>query len=291
MPLRICSLLIVLAISAACAKSPVESAGEFTSDFATALRKVKPDLKVDIEENLKLQVQGGGQTNTAFLNNAFTEYQNNPANKDAIIQRYISSVIETAYQSAHPKAIERESIVPIVKDRAWLQDIAKSIKKQVQGSKKMPELVTEDLNADLIILYASDSANNIRYLNPTDLKEAHVEKAELRKLACDNLLRILPDIKVKGSNGIYMFVAGGTYEASLLLIDSVLKSPQIQVKGERVVAVPARDMLLITGSEDPNNLATVRKAVQDTMKRGMYTLTPKLFVYRNGALEEFQGGH
>lgn len=289
MTFRICSLLIALALSTACAKTPMESAGEFTTDFATALRKVKPDFKVEIEENLKLQVQAGGQTNTAFLNNAFTEYQNNPANKDAIIQRYISTVIETADRSARPKALERETIVPIIKDRAWLEDVTKSLPKK--GSQKPLDLVTEDLNADLMILYASDAANSIRYLNASDLKEAHVEKSELRKLACENLLRILPKINVKGGNGIYMLKAGGTYEASLLLIDSVLKSPEIEVKGERVVAVPARDVLFVTGSEDLENLANIRKLVQDATKRGMYTLTPKLFVYRNGALEEFQGGH
>ena len=54
-----------------------------------------------------------------------------------------------------------------------------------------------------------------------------------------------------------MLKAGGDYEASLLLFDDIWRDGQVKVDGDIVVAVPAKDVLLVTGS---NNLKASRFA-------------------------------
>jgi len=49
------------------------------------------------------------------------------------------------------------------------------------------------------------------------------------------------------------------------------------VKGDFVIGVPARDMLLITGSNDKANLAGLRKMIKETYEGGDHTISDKLF--------------
>jgi uncharacterized protein YtpQ (UPF0354 family) len=92
-----------------------------------------------------------------------------------------------------------------------------------------------------------------------------------------------------GNNGFYMMSAGGYYEASLLLLDWIWRDVRMVVKGDIVVAIPTRDVLLVTGSQDPEGLAKVKQIVADASNRGTYRLTSKLFVYRDGRFDEFTG--
>ena len=154
--------------------------------------------------------------------------------------------------------------------------------------KELKENVHEDLNADLVILYAEDSAKNIRYFSPEDLEKAKIEKHELRELACENLKRILPEIERHGENGLFMVTAGGDYEASLLLFDFIWDDMKKEVRGDVVVAIPTRDLLLVTGSQDTQGIEKMKQIVQKTAAEGSYRLTTQLFVFRDGQLEEFK---
>jgi uncharacterized protein YtpQ (UPF0354 family) len=117
---------------------------------------------------------------------------------------------------------------------------------------------------------------------------AKVERPELRALACENLKRLLPKIERHGTGGVYMVTAGGDYEASLLLLDSIWSGGEMEVKGEVVVAIPTRDLLLVTGSKDSEGIEKVKRMVKEASS-GAYRLTQKLFVYRSGRFEEFTG--
>ena len=157
----------------------------------------------------------------------------------------------------------------------------------IRGAKEVPEHVYEDFSPDLIILYAEDSPKNIRYLGPKDLELAKIQRPELRALACANLKRLLPKIERHGTNGLYMITAGGDYEASLLLLDSIWSGGEMDVKGEVVVAIPTRDLLLVTGSQNPQGIEKMKQMVKEASTSGSYRLTQKLFVYRSGRFGEF----
>ena len=123
-------------------------------------------------------------------------------------------------------------------------------------------------------------------VTPKDLEEAKIERKDLRTIACENLKRLLPKIERHGDRGSYIITAGGNYEASLLVLDSIWTGGQMDVKGDIVVAIPTRDLLLVTGSEDREGIAKVKQMVTKTYAEGTYRLTPKLFVFRNGKFNE-----
>ena len=258
--------------------------GEFTRAFSEALSKAEPGLKVVIVRDLELKVTAAdGRDSTSFLDNAYDTYKQDPKAKDDVIKRFVTAGLETI--GTIRDGVDRTRIVPVIKDRPWLEETRQAL--MSRGAKEVPEQVYEDFSPDLIILYAEDSPKNIRYLGPKDLELAKIERSELRALACTNLTRLLPKIERHGTNGFYMITAGGDYEASLLLLDPIWSGGQMEVRGDVVVAIPTRDLLLVTGSQNPQGIEKVKQMVKEASTGGSYRLTQKLFVYRNGRFGEF----
>lgn len=262
---------------------PLLSASAYTQEYVTHLQKILPNSKIAVTQDLELKVtDADGKDLTAFLHNSYKEYLSHAQDKDAIIAKYVKA-------SAEPldfAKVTPSRIIPVIKDRAWLVEIQKSMKDR--GAKEPPENVYESLNDELVIVYAEDSPKNLRYLTPKDLKTAGLEKESLRELAVTNLRALLTKVEGRGGNGLFMLTAGGDYEASLLLFDNIWSGNSFKVDGDYVVAVPARDLLLITGSKDQAGLAKIREIARKTMAESPYYLTSDLFVYRNGHFTKFQ---
>jgi uncharacterized protein YtpQ (UPF0354 family) len=257
-------VLAVLLLCSACSTNTNAqlTPEQFTREYADALRAASPGLKVEAVRNLELRVVSqDGKESTAFLDNAYDSYKQDPGKKAETIATFVAANIASIQVLQHE--IDRTRIVPVIKDREWLREIQQAMLSR--GAKEVPEHVFDDLCTDLVIVYAEDSPQNIRYLVPDDLKSAKLERKDLRALV----------------------TAGGDYEASLLLLDSFGCEKPVEVKGEVVVAIPSRDLLLVTGSLDQEGLAKVNELVQKTYHGGAYRLTPKLFVRRDGAFVEF----
>lgn len=282
------SLFTIVTLLTGCSKSSVLSPGEFTDAFIESLQKSRPGLRVEKVQDLDIKISQEGKNELRnYLNNAYDVYQQDPSDRANVLLKYTRSTLESI--DLQDKKLDTTRIIPIVKDRAWIEETRQAI--LAQGADKAPEHVREDLNRELIVLYAEDTENNIRYLSPDALKEAGLDTSKLREIACENLKRLLPEIKRHGEDGVYMLNAGGTFEASLLLLDFVWKDPGLNVKGDLVFAIPARDLLMVTGSEDPAGIARLREVIAEVFsENSAYRLTQKLFLYREGKIEVFAEG-
>jgi uncharacterized protein YtpQ (UPF0354 family) len=281
------SVLVALGVCSGCSKSDILSPSQFTNEYADVLRKSMPGLKVEVVKDMELHVTTtDGSQSTAYLDNAYDTYKQDPKSKAEIINKFVAAGVETIARSGKPEEVDRKLIVPIIKDRLWIEETRQAM--IARGAKQIPEIVYEDLNSDLVILYAEDSPKNIRYLSPKDLETAQIDRKGLRRLACENLKRLLPKIERHGANGLFMVTAGGDYEASLLLLDSIWGDMRKEVRGDVVIAIPCRDLLLVTGSEDGQNLDKMKQMVQKSFQDGSYRLTTKLFIMREGQFEEFK---
>jgi uncharacterized protein YtpQ (UPF0354 family) len=174
--------------------------------------------------------------------------------------------------------------VPIIKDRGWVEE-ARTMSK-ARGFDPDESQVTEDYNGELVIVYAEDTPRNVRYFTSKDLAKAGVERSKLRALAIANLRRVLPKIEAHQGEVYSMYTADGNYEASLLLFDD-LWDGDIRVDGDIVVAIPTRDVLLITGSKNAEGIARLREVADELTAEGTYTISPALFVYRKGKFRRF----
>jgi uncharacterized protein YtpQ (UPF0354 family) len=267
-----------------CAKGPILSEDEFAHEFVALLSKAAPSWHVEAVKDLELRVTDKeGKTRTIFLNNCYSEYKSNPQDKDSIVRKYLAAYTEGDF-SQH--SVDPKRITPVIKDVSWLSDVRQSLLQR--GAKQLPEYVSEPLNAQLVILYAEDSPKNLRYLTPKDLQSAGIKREELKAMAVNNLRTIIPKIEVRGAQGVFMITAGGDYEASLLLFDDIWTGQKIAVSGDYVVAIPARDTLLVTGSNDKAGIAKIKEIAAGALKDAPYRLTGDLFVYRGGQFIKFE---
>lgn len=192
----------------------------------------------------------------------------------------------SAFAADTPAApIARTHIVPVIKDRTWLKE---SIKEAREQSSDAANFVVDELNEDLLIIYAEDGPHTIRYLNTKNLEELGLKQTELRPLAIANLRKLLPQIQIGDLSPLFRLTANGTYDASLLLFDEIWTSGQIKVDGEIVVAVPASDILLISGSKNKAGMSRLRSAAKDVAAAANNPLTDRLFVYRGGKFVRFK---
>ena len=260
------------------ASEPLMDPAAFTDEVARRVRAVAPTLDVKVVGELELAInmtEDGG--NRAFLHNAYQMYQGESArNRSNVIDRFVRSFAEAATGLER----SRDAIIPIVKDRGWLEEIRLSM--QRMGSEKVQENVYEDINDALVVVYAVDTPSNIAYLSPDELDSLGVQREDLRALAVRNLRGLLPGIEVHRGDLVNMITADGNYEASLLLFADLWEREREKLRGEPVAAVPARDLLLFADSANPDAVAQLKQLASKMRGEASYALTDKLFVLREG---------
>jgi uncharacterized protein YtpQ (UPF0354 family) len=272
-------LLIACCLLLALGRANAEPLGPraFTDAFAAAATAAMPSVTVTVKGDLILDTRSAdGKTTTSDLRNAYDRYLSDPQHRDEIINRYVGVLVDT-FQISNA-APDRSRIVPVLKSQRWLAGVRST------APGKAPEPLTEPFTGELVTVYVEDRQNSIRFLTTRDDVG---DRAKLHNLALANLNRLLPQIEMRaGADGLWLISAGGDYEASLLLADEIWSSGQIKVDGDIVVAVPAKDALIVTGSHNPAGVARLRKLAAE-LAAGPYGLTSELLVYRNGKFVTF----
>lgn len=260
------------------AADPLMNPDDFTEEVARRVRLAAPQLDVQVVKALELAINMGEDgSNRAFLDNAYQMYQGESArSRSDVIDRFVRSFAEAAAGLER----SRDAIIPIVKDRGWLEEIRLSM--QRMGSGKAQENVYEDINDALIVVYAIDTPSNIAYLSPDELESLGVQREDLRALAVRNLRGLLPGIEVHRGDLVNMITADGNYEASLLLFADLWEREREKLRGEPVAAVPARDLLLFADSANPDAVAQLKQVASKMRAEATYALTERLFVLREG---------
>lgn len=255
----------------------------FTDTFAKRLKAASPESTVTVKGDLAIVARSpNGRSLEISLSNLYAAYRSDPNQLEELIRTYVVGITQPQEASTKSVALDRTRIIPMIKDRPWLDEVNGKVR--AQAGKDAPLLAAEDFNKDLVIVYALDDSKRMRFLQADEL--AGIERDELRTLALENLLRIMPKIQMATNGRLGMMIAGGDYEASLLLYDSIWTDGTVKVKGDIVVAIPTRSMLLVTGSQDRAGLQTMREIVAKNADEP-YRLTTALFVYRKGRFVKF----
>ena len=276
-------VLVLLILQSLCAyASDLLSPDAFTAHYVKVIEAQYPDIKVTIKEPLAISiVYPDGGTMNSFLDNAYIEYQQDPDNIDTLTVTYASGLDQTReLESAEFTLAE---VMPVIKDISYIEQVGEMLKEADADN----GLVYEPLNEELFVVYVFDTPTSIRFMTQSDLVELGVEQSSLREAALTNLQNVLQHVQLEGDPAsLSMLVADGMYEASMLLFDGIWSKQQFPVKGDIVVYVPARDVVLITGSKDIVSLATIQEILFD--KQGFaHPISNSGFVFKSGKWEHF----
>jgi uncharacterized protein YtpQ (UPF0354 family) len=255
----------------------------FTEEIANAIRTAVPSAKVWIERELEVEITySNGQNVLAELTTSYDAYRNQPERLKSIIDLHIQRLKTDEWAKGQIK-LDHSTIIPVVKNRQWLEETERRIK---AAGVKQTQLVDNFVD-DLVVAYAEDGDKIFRYIARDEYKGRW---ENLRPLALENLRRRAPKIQIHGlSKDVAGVSAGDDYTSSLLVMNALWSSPErFKVKGDVVVAIPTRELILVTGTEN-GKVSEVRRYVANAYARGRFPLSQTLLVYRNNRFTKFAG--
>lgn len=262
---------------------------DFAKAYAQAAETRFPGVQVTIEAatteagtKVRWTMPSGLQVHQ-FLGNAYTAYKNSPGDLRTIIAAHL----DAAPTGEEPDAqTRRANILPLVKTRMWLSTSMKQL--DAAGMNNNSPFITEPLTEDLLTAYVEDRPDAMNYLAPAELDKLGIPAHELMPLALENLGRLLPSITVEGQDGRYGIRLDGNYDASMVFLAQAWRD-KVRIDGEPVVALPARDELLVCGSNDAASVQSLRNMSAQIMAQSPYGLSALLYTWRDGKLEVYEG--
>ena len=236
--------------------------------FAPAEIKAHPPDKFQI-------TLADGREFTAFTKNLWLSIRNQTTDDRVRSVEYHVRALEFAFEIRCQAPPKREDIVPMIKDSVYLEQWGE-------------RLVREHLAGDIWVVYGLDLPTSMKTIGESVLQELGLKPHELRPLACENLRRILPEIQHHGTRPWYLITAGGDYVASILLLDEIWENWEESIDGDIVVAVPSRDVLLVTGSRSKEGLQAVRQKARHIEQTGDHVISQTLLRRTAGKWKVFE---
>lgn len=254
---------------------------DFQAEIQSRIRAIAPMVELSVGEEFQILMRiPGGDEQTLYLHNAFHAYlAEDQDRRNELIDRYVSSYVAAGAS----EEVSLDALVPIVKSRAWLEDMQGAAARAKSGVS--PGLFHEQLNEELFVIYAINSPQSIRYVDADEISGFGLPLDELRALALRNLRGFVPGITVERGPLVSMVTAGGDFEASLVLFSDLWEREGERMRGNPVFAVPARDLLLFTDSADKQGVDRLKLLAADMSNEATYPLTAALFIVKAGRSE------
>jgi uncharacterized protein YtpQ (UPF0354 family) len=252
---------------------------DFGKKYFDKLSEKVQGLKFISLYGLELRTKVDGQDEMRhLLDNSYAEYKNDPKDLDEIIEKYTNASKELF----EPKeAVRLDRIVPIIKDQRFINE---TLKLNPDFEK---DFLIERYNDELFIFYAENKETTIGYLKRDEIESLNIEFEGLKEKAIQNLGELATKIERHGEDGQFMLTMGGDFESSLILL-KIWDKENFLVKGEIILAIPARDLVLITGSDDSENIDKVKAKVKEINETGDHVVSDRLFILRNDKFETYE---
>lgn len=254
--------------------------GDLTRDViallvARLIELENPGKKAEFESDASLKISNAdGSSFTMNLHNLWAECEREPDERTEIVSRYIR-VLVSRTEGAKP-LIAPDSIVALVRDSVYREYVDEDDR----------GLITRHLLGDLWIVYAVDLPESTAVLSSKEAESLNLGPNELLRLGKENVGRLVGQIEWEPYGECFSLSCEDiTYASSALLLDFVWEQARSVVSGDPVVGAPARDTVLVTGSENTAGLNELRGEIEYITKNGHHIISSTLLRWRNGVWE------
>jgi uncharacterized protein YtpQ (UPF0354 family) len=208
-----------------------------------------------------------------------------PEARVGIVEYFARAVREALRTSEEAEALRREDLVPLVRDRAYVEEL---------GDRSGPDgVIAMPFVADLFIVLAFDGEHTQHLATRRTLARLGIDEAdEALELARANLAEKITEVEqrtldVDDGPLVGMLVTGGDLEASLLLLEDVWARIALGVEGPLVACVPARDVMLFADASVDGALARMGEIADEILVRGDHVISPTLLRHTVHGWERF----
>ncbi|HYO67291.1 MAG TPA: DUF1444 family protein, partial [Archangium sp.] len=203
-------------------------------------------------ERFLLQVPDadGQQPFTVFLSNFHAEYlAAPPERRGEVLQRLLS--LHTAPKVPEAYAAVRSELLPVVRPRSYFELAGLLVTSDKAQPAKAP-VSWQPVGDVMAVAVVHDGPDTMRYIDPEQLARWGVSFDTARADALENLRRRSTEPLEQLAPGTCASAWRDNYDTSRLLLEELVR--RCPVRGEPVVLLPHRDLLLITGSRDEQGL-------------------------------------
>lgn len=223
----------------------------FTAAYAAAVRQRLPEADVRVESPLVVDIERPGQQSQRIrLDHPWQVVAAGTGEAEMVLDAFVRAT--TAELDVPEGPALTAALRPIIKTLDYVRSVFEQM-----GEGAVPVF---GLVGDLYILLVADTELNMAVVSNTQLATAGLEPQTALHLSIQNLVNALPEIGVHGE-GARMVMAGGNYEASLLLISSVWQQLAEPLSGDLIVVPFARDLLVYADAGDAAGLRDLREMV------------------------------
>ncbi len=255
---------------------------EFAKEYLLTLKKDNPEVIYSLSPDLGITAKYKCKDYRHFPDNAYREYTLEPDSIEQVLKKFSQTAYELYQEN---EVVDVNNIIPVIKPTSFLDDISQL---GAASDSIKPTVVYQQYNDKLLVVFAEDKEHGIHYFTLENFQKLNISRDSVQKIALTNLEEKLPNIEKTGDNGRYMVTAGGDYEASLILLSFIWSQNNFEVKGDIVVAIPNRDMLLVTGSKDEINLKWLKAKAQQSYESGSYQISPSLLRWNGKKFLKFE---
>jgi hypothetical protein len=273
------AMLVLIVTSRAGLADELLSPEEFTRAFIAKAETVVRDRTFTMAEPLKVIATAkngdADDTKQLFLDNVYRSYRSNPNDLEGILRNHIAAVL--SHDNASP-TLSREQLLPVVRHR----DYASAA---VSGDKV--KLAVEAFAHDMLIFYMFDQPEISVFARMEEVEKLGLDPSELRAVSLSNLRRNLPEPPLDANASFAIINGGGPYVTGLLFVDEYWTKERFPYRGDMVVFVIGREVMLVTGSEEREVVQYLRGEATKLVAELPYAISDQPVIRCNGRWEAY----
>ncbi|MGP5156369.1 DUF1444 family protein [Pseudoalteromonas prydzensis] len=264
---------------------------EFTRQYTERAKLALKHATFNHIDNLVIEIEfENGLKVTSYLANSYARYISGQASMDEALADFIASQVE--YQNLDESDVLNISqLRPVIKSQSYLDGVKSQLAAAGVDEIQLPYY--EKLTGELLVFYAIDSPDSLRFLTQQDFQSLGLSSRNLRSKAIANLDDYLSAINIKiekldiqDSGDVYMLVADENYEATAILTPSFKKLLKQKIPGEVIIGIPSRNILLIASKSDSKAVMSVAGITYSQYPELAYSISPFIYTLKDDSWQQ-----
>lgn len=250
------------------------------------IQRRAPDVKITILDPHSLQLEvADGSTLTMHLHNLEASCDAEPDHCSEALEAHVKSTLEQLRQLTDP-ALSTELLRATLKNDDYMKSVRELDAPGADSANN--RLVSKRLAGDVWTVVVVDMPTSMRMLNYGDLAELQISADEAMTDALKNL-DSLPEVEptVLKDSKVRALITQDSYGSARMLLVDRWKKRTSGLDGDLVAAVPARDVVLYTGSQNSEDVAALHLLARRMSDKEAYGLSSQLFRFTGDGWEPY----
>jgi Protein of unknown function (DUF1444) len=236
---------------------------EFAQRLLEAIREAGEPAQLAYDRDAFTLSKVGGPSHVLYLGNAFAEYRaTSPEGREMAFRRVVRSWFANRKELPDVFGDALPDLLPTVRSRSLFE--LTPLRLRAEGRGELDTWPYRILGGHLGVGIVYDLPESMTQLQQKTLAGWGVSFDDALSAACENLRGLSAGEFVQAAPGVWRSPWRDNYDAARLALPEVLQ--RWEVKGDLVAAVPHRDVLLLTGSEDEAGLAVLVGLIEEHME-------------------------